>query len=166
MFGWRPTTNDIDIRLDPESDRVLREIEPLKNKLGINVEKASPADFIPVKDGWEERSPFVTQSGRITVRHFDLYAQALSKIERGHSKDLSDVQAMVDRYLIQPDRLLDYFNDIAVLLFRFPAIDADDFRTRVEEVVRNARPDRPKNLTPRDPNVSLPDRRDNSKRNR
>jgi hypothetical protein len=45
------------VRFEPESDAVLRELVALKDRLGINVELASPPDFIPELPGWRERSP-------------------------------------------------------------------------------------------------------------
>ena len=39
-------------------------------------------------------SPFIVKEGPLAFRHFDLYAQALAKIERGHAQDLVDVREM------------------------------------------------------------------------
>jgi hypothetical protein len=55
LFGWRPATIDIDLVMQPEDDALLRAIVGLKEALQINVELASPADFIPVPDRWEDR---------------------------------------------------------------------------------------------------------------
>lgn len=60
LQGWRVSTIDIDIHLEPDSDLVLREIPALKERLSINVELASPADFIPELPAWRDRSPFVS----------------------------------------------------------------------------------------------------------
>ena len=38
----------------------------------------------------------------MTFRHYDLYAQALAKVERGHARDLADVEAMLERGLVDP----------------------------------------------------------------
>ncbi len=38
------------------------------------------------------------------MHHFDLYSQALSKLERGFDQDLEDVRAMRERGLIDPPR--------------------------------------------------------------
>jgi hypothetical protein len=59
LLEWCDTTVDIDIKIQPEDDRVLRAIPELKEKLLINIELASPADFIPPLPSWEERSPFI-----------------------------------------------------------------------------------------------------------
>jgi hypothetical protein len=139
LYGWRNSTLDIDLRLDPERDEILRLFPELKERLSINVEFASPIDFIPVKEGWEARSPFVMQRGRVSVYHFDLYAQALSKIERGHRQDLHDVGSMLERGLIKPEGLEEYFSAIAPSLYRYPAIDEGTFRRAVGQIVDAAR---------------------------
>ncbi len=36
----------------------------------------------------------MSQEGRLAVRHFDLYAQALAKLERGFDQDRQDVGAI------------------------------------------------------------------------
>ena len=46
LLGWRETTIDVDILFVPERDALLRELPRLKDVLQINVELASPADFI------------------------------------------------------------------------------------------------------------------------
>jgi hypothetical protein len=132
LLGWRDSTIDVDIRLSPETDVLLRAIQRLKDELAINVELASPAEFIPVPAGWEERSLFAAREGRLTFYHFDPYAQALAKLERAHSRDLEDVSAMIDRGLIDPVQARGWFDEIEPELYRFPAIDPDAFRRRVE----------------------------------
>lgn len=135
ILGWRASTIDIDLALGADSDDILRAIPAIKESLNINVELASPADFIPVKPGWEERSPFVAQEGNITFRHFDLYAQALAKIERGHETDRADVSAMLTHGLITRDQLREHYDAIEPDLYRFPAIDPASFRRAVASVV-------------------------------
>ena len=95
LVGWRDTTVDIDVRLEPESDELLRAIPALKERLEVNVELASPLDFIPELPGWRDRSPFVVREGQLDVRHFDFYGQVLAKIERGFAQDMDDVAAML-----------------------------------------------------------------------
>jgi len=89
LVGWRRTTIDVDIRLEPQTDALLRAIHRLKEELRVNVELASPEDFVPVPAGWEGRSPFVAREGRLSFYHFDPYGQALSKLERAHGQDLA-----------------------------------------------------------------------------
>ena len=134
LFGWRASTMDIDLAILPESDAVLRAIPVLKERLHINVELASPEQFIPVPEGWSERGRFIATIGRMTFFHYDLYAQALAKVERGHTRDLADVRAMLDLGLIESIKARDYFARIEPALFRFPAIDPPTFRRAVDEV--------------------------------
>lgn len=133
LVGWRATTIDVDFVMRPEDETLLRAIPAMKESLQINLELASPADFIPVPAGWEDRGTFVTQSGRVGFFHFDLYAQALAKVERGHRQDLADVQEMIARRLVDPRRAIEYFARIEPDLFRFPALDPPSFRRAVEE---------------------------------
>jgi hypothetical protein len=136
LFGWRSTTIDVDLKLEGEAESLLRAIARLKDELRINVELASPADFIPELPEWRERSQFIEQHGQLGFYHYDLYSQALAKIERGHILDRQDVAAMLDRALIAPERVKDLFEGIFPELYRYPAIDPDAFRTRVDEALR------------------------------
>jgi len=133
LLGWRASTMDVDLIMQPESDALLRAIPALKERLHMNVELASPAHFIPVPDGWEARSQYIAQIGRATFFHYDLYAQALAKIERGHARDLADVEAMLARALINGPAAREYFLRIEPDLYRFPAIDPPTFRRAVDE---------------------------------
>lgn len=133
LLGWRATTVDVDFVMRPEDEEILRALPALKEALQLNLEIASPADFIPVPPGWEDRGRFEAQVGRVAFYHFDLYAQALAKVERGHPRDLADVAEMIRRRLVEPARAREYFGRIEPELFRFPAIHAPSFRRAVEE---------------------------------
>ena len=135
LLGWRQTTIDADIALVPESDRLLRALPRLKESLRMNVELASPAHFIPELPGWAERSPFIAREGRVSFHHYDLYSQALSKIERGHAQDRQDVAEMLQRGLVEPVRMRELFAAIEPKLYRYPALDPASFRRAVEEAL-------------------------------
>ena len=135
MLGWRETTIDIDLKLVPEVNEILKALPELKERLEINVELASPDDFIPALPGWEGRSQHISREGSVDFFHYDFYAQALAKIERGHTTDMLDVREMVDRGLVDPARLLELFTRIEDLLYKYPAIDARSFRQAVEDFV-------------------------------
>lgn len=111
----------------------FKAIPELKERLQINVELASPDDFIPALPGWEERSQYITRQGTIDFFHYDFYAQALAKIERGHSTDIQDVQQMLERGLIERSRLLEFFSRIEGQLYKYPAINGKSFRMAVEK---------------------------------
>jgi hypothetical protein len=139
LYGWRPTTVDVDIKIIPDSDAVLQAIPELKESVQINVELAAPDQFIPELPGWQERSPFVAREGKVSVHHYDLYSQALAKIERGHAQDLQDAEEMVRQRLVDPAQLLRLYGEIEPKLYRYPAIDAPSFRRRVEHFVARRR---------------------------
>jgi hypothetical protein len=134
LLGWRSTTVDVDLKLVPEQDSVMRVIPRLKDELQVNVELASPGDFIPLPAGWQERSLAAEQGRRLSFRHFDPYSQALSKLERDHARDREDVRALISSGLVDPARLRTCFEEIEPLLYRFPAIDPPSFRARVERI--------------------------------
>lgn len=134
LFGWRPSTIDVDLKMEPESDRLLRAIPDLKERLEVNIELSAPDQFIPELPGWRERSRFIAREGRLSFYHYDFYGQALSKIQRGHAQDLSDVQSMLEEGLIDRATLLKRFEEIEPHLYRYPAIDPVSFRRAVEEI--------------------------------
>jgi hypothetical protein len=135
LEGWRRATIDVDLRFEPESDELLRAIPALKETLGVNIELASPPDFIPELPGWRERSPLLFRDGNVDVHHFDPYSQALSKIERGFAQDREDVSELIKRRLVEPNRLRELFDAIEPELFRYPAIDPPSFRLKVEQTL-------------------------------
>jgi hypothetical protein len=141
LFGWRSSTLDVDIKVDPESDRIFRALPRIKEKLEINIELAAPDQFIPAVPGWEERSAFIAREGRLSFYHYDFYSQALSKIQRGHEQDRGDVRQMLDRGLIDRDELRRRFEQIEPQLYRFPAIDPAGFRQALEETLSAGNPE-------------------------
>lgn len=136
LLGWRDATIDIDIKLVPDDGSVLRGVPPLKEALEVNVELASPDLFLPVRPGWEERSPWETTSGSLVVRHFDLTAQALGKLERGHARDLIDVAELFRRGLVTPTSLSVELEAIEGDLYRFPAVDPPTLARSVAEAIQ------------------------------
>jgi hypothetical protein len=136
LLGWRGSTIDVDIHIEPEDDRLLRALPKLKESLELNVELACPAHFIPELPGWRERSLFIAQEGRVSFFHYDLYSQALSKIERGHALDVSDVEQLLLRSYIGPEQLKNFFETIMPELYRYPAIDPPAFRNAVEAMIQ------------------------------
>lgn len=137
LLGFRPSTVDIDLEIHPESDEILRAIPRLKEELRVNVELAVPHHFIPPLPGWQERSRFIRQEGPLAFFHYDFYGQVLSKLERGHDKDLRDVQQFAERGFLGRSRLLELFDAIEPDLYQYPAVDPTAFRQAVEDFVRD-----------------------------
>ena len=134
LMGWRDSTIDIDLRFEPELDELFRALPVLKEQLETNIELAAPSDFIPPLPGWEERSVYIGREGSIEFFHYDLYSQALSKIERGHEQDCKDVESMFDRDFIERGKLITLFEAIKPQLYKYPAIDPATFELDVRRV--------------------------------
>jgi hypothetical protein len=133
LVGWRETTIDLDLKFDPEPVGVFDAIPALKRALHIHVELAAPSDFLPPLSRWRERCTFVGKYGLMEVYHYDFYSQALSKLERGHTKDYLDVTEMLRRALIVPADLLAHAEAIRPEIRRYPAVDEESFILRVKE---------------------------------
>ena len=135
LLGWRTSTIDIDLKIIPESDEILRSLPALKERLHVNIELASPGDFIPELPGWQERSRFIQQEGKLAFYHYDFYAQALAKVERGHQIDSMDVRQLIASGLVETKRLLELFFAIEDQIYRYPDLDRATFRLAVERLV-------------------------------
>ena len=133
LHGWREMTIDVDLKPDPEPPGLFEAIAQLKDELDLNVELASPDDFIPALPGWQERSLFISREGQIEFYHYDPYGQALAKLHRAHDRDLADVHSFVQSGLVNRERLRELFARIETQLVRYPAIDAPTFRAAVEQ---------------------------------
>jgi len=138
LEGWRRTTKDVDVKIVPDDDALLRSIPELKERLEINVELASLEDFIPALPEWEARSRFIQKEGSVSFFQYDFYGQALAKLERAHPLDMADVRAMRDRGLIEPEKLRTFFALIEPLLYRYPAVQPAAFRKQVEAFLAEA----------------------------
>jgi hypothetical protein len=138
LSGWRQSTVDVDVKLVPDSDALLRAIPQLKESLHLNVELAAPIDFVPVRPGWEDRSPFIVQEGLLSFHHFDLVAQALSKVERGHQQDRADVLEMIRRGMVDAQALRTAFAAIEPELYRYPALSGPSFKRALEDLLTEA----------------------------
>jgi hypothetical protein len=136
LFGWRATTIDVDMTIAPESGEILRTLPQLKERYDLNIELVAPPHFIPELPGWQERSLFIERAGAVTFRHYDFYSQALSKLERGHARDRTDVDAMIGSELVRPGKLRELYDAIEPELFRYPAITPAVFRRAVEDYLR------------------------------
>ena len=113
--GFRTQTLDVDLSFEvAEQDHgeFIRTVRALKDELAINVEEASPGDFIPLPAGYQDRAQFVGRFGNLDVYHFDVYSVALSKIERGRDADFADVLALLEAGWLDFEALSRYFAEI------------------------------------------------------
>jgi hypothetical protein len=133
--GWRSSTVDVDLRVEPEPGGFFEAIARLKDEVDVNVELADPSHFLPELPGWRERSPWIGRFGRLDVYHYDWNAQLLSKIERGHATDDVDVRAMLHRGLVDAAAARALYDRIEPDIVRFPAIDRAALAARVAAVL-------------------------------
>ena len=113
--GLRAQTLDVDITFDvadEDHSRFVAVVRDLKERLLINIEEASPADFIPLPSGFRERSEYIGRYGQLEVFHFDLYSTALSKIERGTEDDFIDVLALLESGRLEMGQLAAHFTEV------------------------------------------------------
>jgi hypothetical protein len=121
LHGWRNTTVDIDFKPVPDLGEVYEIIAQLKNELRLNIEIASPDNFLPALPGWEDRSEIIETVGTVGFYHYDPYSQILSKIARGFEQDLVDAKNMLATH--SPDKLRELFETIRPQLIRYPAVE-------------------------------------------
>lgn len=137
LLGFRDQTIDIDLKLDPEPKGVFEAIAQLKNRLNVNVELASPDDFIPPAPDWREASRHIAAIGPLQFFHYDLRLQALAKLERGHAQDLEDVRSLLRGKYVTVEELKLTFARIQPELIRYPAIDPERFATKLEAFLKH-----------------------------
>jgi hypothetical protein len=126
-MGARPgATLDIDVVIEAANeDEMVSAIRRLVDQMQINIEFASPADFIPVPSQWMAHSRLFGRYGTIDAFYYDLYSLALSKISRGTERDLLDVRLLVQQKLIELEELDAAYHEIMPRMGKRPYINLD-----------------------------------------
>ena len=92
---------DIDIEISGENEgEMIEAIRQLIQQMNINIEFASPRDFMPLPKHWLTQSQYVGRYGAIDVFYFDFYSIALSKMQRGSTLDINDVKLLLQQRII------------------------------------------------------------------
>jgi hypothetical protein len=119
--------------MEEEMTNVIRQ---LKDTLKINVKFASPADFIPVPHQWEMNAKYIGRYGTIDVFYFDFCSIALSKIQRGSTRDINDVKLLLQGGFITLQGLDAAYNEILPQVGKRPyhRLDPKQFATRYSAV--------------------------------
>jgi hypothetical protein len=99
------------------------------------IELASPQDFLPPLPGWRDRSVFIGKQGQISFYHYDFTAQALAKLSRGFDRDIKDIEAMYKQKLFSLNDLRNSFEAITPEIIRFPSLNPDILRSRIEKFI-------------------------------
>jgi hypothetical protein len=136
--GVRPGfTVDIDVQVGGTNEgELIVAIQRLIQQMQINIEFASPADFMPLPSDWEMHAQYVGRYGEIDVFYFDFYSIALSKIERGNSRDIADVRLLVQQKIIILDELDVAYQEVLAQLGqgRYPKVTPQRFSERYLDV--------------------------------
>lgn len=128
------STLDIDLQYDiPDEYQAvfIRCLRELSRQHQLSVEQASPDQFIPLPQGYQNRHQFIGRYGSLDVFHFDFYSVALSKLSRGNEKDFDDVIQMVAQHLITLSQLRKQFQEV------LPQFESFGLRNDPEDFARN-----------------------------
>lgn len=129
-------TKDIDLSTQlplPDRDAFTRTLRRLSNELQIAIEEVSPADFIPLPRGTEDRHRYLGRSGGLEIFAFDPVASALAKLARSRPGDINDVLALMRAGQLHPDTLAAAFEEILPQVEAGHAlkITADEYRLKM-----------------------------------
>ena len=98
-LGLRSATLDVDYDADADDPAALEDLElairALKNVLDINVEPASPGNFLPVSPNVRARSRYVGRFGSLSVYYYHLPSLVIAKAARGYEQDLDDAEQLI-----------------------------------------------------------------------
>jgi hypothetical protein len=124
LAGWRSSTIDVDLHAD--RDGVFRDIQVIKERLGLNIEYARPEHFVPPLAGSERRHVFIDRVGDVEFFHYDPYAQLLSKIVRGFRQDLIDARHFLLSGMVDPGTFRKLVHEIPAGEYaKYPSLSHD-----------------------------------------
>ena len=137
-MGIRPgATMDIDVAIEAsDEDEMVTAIRRIVEQMQINVEFASPGDFIPLPTQWMAQAHYVGRYGAVDVFYFDFYSLALSKISRGNNRDLIDVKLLLQQKLLRWKESDAAYREVLPRIGKRPYINLDPqrFAERYAEV--------------------------------
>lgn len=132
MLGLRKTTIDVDIYFEPDEMQMYKAIQMLKEKLNMNIELASPFDFIPPLPYWKERSIFVTEVKKARFFHLDLYSKIIAKVQRGWEQDVEDVRGFL-KTGIDKLKMKQLFSHIKPGFIKFPSVNVNILEKKLND---------------------------------
>lgn len=119
--GWRASTIDADLHSDREE--VFRDIQGIKERLELNVEFARPENFVPALAGSDDRHVFIETVGKVSFYHYDPYAQLLSKVVRGFSRDMQDAESFLASGMVGAERFRALVHEVPETAYaKYPAL--------------------------------------------
>jgi hypothetical protein len=139
LSGWRPSTIDADLYSDDEA--IFRDVQGIKERLGLNIEFARPENFVPPLARSANRHVFIETVGRVSFYHHDPYSQLLSKVVRGFNRDMQDAESFLASGMVDAERFRALVRGIPEGTFaKYPALSrkavleaVDQFLARIED---------------------------------
>lgn len=113
--GLKTATKDIDLSTHlplPDQNAFTRALRRLSNELQVAVEEVSPADFIPLPQGTEQRHRYLGRKGELEVFAFDPVSTALAKLARSRPGDIDDVIALIEAAQLNLATLMAAFEEV------------------------------------------------------
>ena len=135
LVGWRDSTRDIDVRPEPDSDQLLEALSELKDQLDVNIELASPLDYLPDLPGWPDRSPYQGRYGQIDVRTSTSACRRWRSSSGASIRTWSTSEPRSTRGLASADELESGWRQMQDRLFRFPSVNAEGVGRRLRDVL-------------------------------
>jgi Nucleotidyltransferase of unknown function (DUF6036) len=108
--------------------------------MNINIEFASPGDFLPLPTQWETRSEFIKRYHQVDVFYFDWYSITLSKMQRANRQDVLDVQLLVRQGCVEVHELDRLYQDVLAKIGQppydqlFPNLSPQQFSQHYQSV--------------------------------
>jgi hypothetical protein len=143
LEGWRRWASFIELTMeadDPLEDGPVfrRALEATRSELDLPVVVESPAEVIPLPDGWETRArPAHAPTEWLRVFHFDPYSVSFRFIARGDEPDYHLVLQYLSRDWVTEDEMENHLESV---LPRFTAEtiaqDPAEFRRRYKGLLQ------------------------------
>lgn len=151
--GMREWTTQIEFTADiapGQREMFTRAANGIANKLGVSVLEESPADLIPLPEGFEQRArepgdpahDVATQ--HITIKHFDPYSVSFRFIARGDEPDYTMVLTFLENRWVEFARMNEMLETL-LPAFNMETIQQDsaEFKRRYKGLAQKWRSTRP-----------------------
>jgi len=131
------------VLLVPEQEKVASELRRIGERAGIALSLGDPSQAVPVREGWEERSPKaepVPPQRKLSVHHFDPVYQALAELARREDEGGGAAREMIAAGLFTGEQLIAELEAIEGRLDSFPSLDAEGLGKRVRVIAEDPIP--------------------------
>jgi len=133
--GLKAATKDVDLSTNlpaSSADEFTQALRRLRNELQMAIEEVSPADFIPLPRGVEERHRYLGRAEQLEIFAFDPVSTALAKLARSRVQDIEDVLVLLQEGQLTLDALDTAFEEIIprVAASKALKITEDEFRVK------------------------------------